>query len=264
VRVPLLGFIAILPASVALANDTAQADVRQLAPGRYEITMNLPTAVDERVAQQLLQPVATHLCGSEPATFGKYRFNSTTPLPTTDTPAPPPAPANMLFVQEVQCGGPTAVRPGTPAPKTPPTPGDEALVRQQTLDYLMAKDNGDYDAALALVTEGTGEMLRNVEARAQRTGFIAKSGTPTEREVIRLTWYDDPANAPTLGRYVAADYRARFASGAFYCGYVAWLLQPDGTYRIIREEEGQMLDEIARRIPPDQMAATRRQMGCRD
>ena len=152
----------------------------------------------------------------------------------------------------------------TPAPRTPPTAKDEATIRSRTLDYLVAKDKGDFEATHAMLSSNMVAMMGEDTSRASRTTFNASAGVPSERQVIRVTWYDDPAQAPGPGRYAAADYSATYPSAAFYCGYVVWLLQSDGSYRIVREEEGQMPPEAVSTIAPEQMPDVRRQMGCRD
>jgi len=82
--------------------------------------------------------------------------------------------------------------------------------------------------------------------------------------VVGVTFYDDPADAATLGRFAAVDYRASYDSRAFYCGYVIWLRQSDGGYRLIREDETLAPDAIARSLTAEQLAALTRQPGCRE
>lgn len=107
-------------------------------------------------------------------------------------------------------------------------------------------------------------MFAEGQTQAARTQFNAAAGQPSHRDVVRVTWYDDPAGAPQPGRYAAADYRGDYPNTSFYCGYVLWHLQADGRFRIIREEEAQMLDEIAKAFSPEQLAAARAQLQCRD
>lgn len=148
--------------------------------------------------------------------------------------------------------------------KTQPTAEDERTVRTATVNYLAAKDRGDFDAAYALLGSEMAAMFTTENWRSPRAAFNAAAGQPNNREVVRLTWYDDPAGAPMPGRYVAADYRGDYAHAGFYCGYLMWYLQPDGSYRIVREEEGQMLDAIAKTFTPEALASARAQIQCRD
>jgi hypothetical protein len=170
----------------------------------------------------------------------------------------------QTFTQQVECGGAGAADIGVPAPETPPTPEDERTVRGNTLAYLAAKDSGDFDKAHALFGEEMASMMLPGNWREPRTAFNKAMGLPQRREVVRITWYDNPAAASRPGRYVAADFRGDYDHPGFYCGYVVWYLEPDGIYRIVREEEGQMTEEIAGKVAPADLAATRAQIGCRD
>src|SRR3546814_18335414 len=99
-------------------------------------------------------------------------------------------------------------------------------------------------------------MLNSELARYARTGgwketrsaLNARPGAGAEAAVVRLTWYDDPQNAPTPGRYAAADYRVDYPNEAFACGYVVWLRQSDGRYLVVGEEEGQAPRSAERRV----------------
>ena len=207
----------------------------------------------------MLLPVAEQLCAGRRAQLGRYRFESQAPLaPGADSAA------LQTFTQQVACGASHTVVHVARAPKTPPTPQDEQTIRTDTLRYLAAKDRGDFDAAYALLGSELADIFSNGSSRAARTEFNAAAGLPDNREVVRLTWYDDPAGAPQPGRYVAADYRGDYPHAGFYCGYVVWHLQPDGSFRIVREEEAHMPDKIAKKFSPEELAAARAQVQCRD
>ena len=248
-----LAFLALAPAAVA---EQIEVGVRQTGPDAFEVVATLPATVDPTQAQALLQPVATEACGGRTATFGHYRFESSA-LVGAD-----PARTTQLFVQQVACGGEPAPAP-VPVDLPPTTPADEAAVRQRTLDYLAAKDRDDFDAAAAMMAPGSREMIDTADWRAPRQAFNAEAGEPTRRDVVRVSWYDNPAGAPRAGRYVAADYRGDFEHAGFYCGYAMWFLESDGTYRLIREEEGKVGPGEAAKAAAD-LPSLRRQLGCRD
>lgn len=250
---------AVLVAPTAIAADSIEVRAKQLAPDRYELEMELPASVVPQQASAILLPVAEQLCAGRPAQLGRYRFEARAPLLSGAG-----STATQTFTQQVACGASTEVVHVTRAPKAPPTAQDEQAIRTDTLRYLAAKDRGDFDAAYTLVGSELAAMFANGEARASRARFNAAAGLPDHREVVRLTWYDDPAGAPLPGRYVAADYRGDYPHAGFYCGYVVWHLQPEGSFRIVREEEGQMPDEVAKSFGPEQLAAARAQVQCRD
>lgn len=248
---------AMVPA--AMAADSIEVRTRHLGPDRYELVMELPAKRDPQQASSMLLPVAQELCAGRPAQLGRYRFESNATLGANADAA-----ATQTFTQEVACGTSTAVVHVARAPKTPPTAQDEQRIRGDTLRYLMAKDRGDFDAVNALLGPELTELFANRESRDSRAAFNAKAGLPDHREVVRLTWYDDPAGAPLPGRYVAADYRGDYPHAGFYCGYLVWHLQPDGSFRIVREEEAQMPDEIAKKFSAEELASARAQVQCRD
>lgn len=254
-----LALVATMMIPDAIAAGSVEVQAKQLSPDQYELAVELPADVDPQQASSMLFPVAEQLCAGRPTQLGRYRFESHAPL------APgAKASSTQTFTQQVECGTSTSVVHVARAPKTPPTAEDERAIRADTLNYLSAKDRGDFDAAHALLGSEMAAMLTMERWRSPRAAFNAAAGLPNHREVVRLTWYDDPAGAPTPGRYVAADYRGDYAHAGFYCGYVMWHLQPDGTYRIVREEEAQMPDEIAKKFTSEELASARAQVQCRD
>jgi hypothetical protein len=260
-RTLLPGIALLALASVALAQSPVEVQVRQVSADGHELTVQLPATITQDQAQAALLPVAQQVCAGRRAEMGRYRFESTAALsPGGGTPA------LQTFTQQVQCVGTPAIATdrGVPAPATPPSDDDKRRVTELTLAYLAAKDRGDFTAARALFEPQAANLLDSPRSRADREAFNAASGQPEQREVIRLTWYDDPAGAPSLGRYVAADYRGDYAHAGFYCGFAVWLLQPDGGFRIVRIEEGVLTDDVARPMAPGSLADARSQLGCRD
>lgn len=252
-----------LLASAVFAGDAQDVQVKQLGEGRFELTVTLPDTTDPGKGQPALMPKAVELCGTKWPQLGKYKFKSIAPMAGTGATVS----TSLVFVQEMQCGDAPAtdavVPAGVPAPATPPTADDEAMIHSRTLAFLTAKDRGDFDAAIAMFGTTTGAMLTEENWRSPRRTFNESAGIPLQRQVLRLTWYDDPAGAEP-GRYAAADYSASYDNAAFYCGYVVWRLQPDGGYLIVREEEGQMKPSEAHLVALGDIAAARVQMGCRD
>lgn len=256
-----LAFAALAPA--AFAGDAPNVEVKPLPGGRFELTVTVPDTTQPGKGQAMLMPKAMELCGARELQLGAYKFKSIAPMAGTGSTLA----TSLVFTQEMQCGAATTVAAVVPAavraPATAPTANDEADIRSRTLAFLSAKDRGDFDAAIAMFSATTGAMLTEENWRSPRRAFNASAGMPLQQQVVRVTWYDDPAGVEP-GRYVAADYSASHANAAFYCGYVMWRLQPDGGYRIVREEEGQMKPSEAALVATGEMAAARAQLGCRD
>src|SRR3546814_8485447 len=86
-------------------------------------------------------PTAEELCGELHPHYGHYRFESNAPSEATGTSAP----ASLSYEQDVECHGQpqqvaeSASTPVPPAPSTPPTSEDEALLRDRTLAYQIGR-----------------------------------------------------------------------------------------------------------------------------
>ena len=258
---------AVLLSTFGLASADEKVQVQEHGRGRYTLSTTLAATTDPAHGQLAIVPKAEELCGNLHPHYGQYRFESKTPA---IAPGPALAATEFRYSQEIQCletpelaaGQPAVTVP--PAPETPPTAADEALIQRRTTEYLLAKVAVDARTAYSMLSEEMRSYASPAEWSAARNAFNAKAGTGATPTVVRLSWYDNPANAPTPGRYVAADYRVDYPSTAFTCGYVAWLLQGDGNYVIVREEEGQMTPDIMATLTPEQRSMIRAQLQCRD
>lgn len=266
-RVMMLAVALVALPSPAAAAKPVQVEVRQVSADDYELRVMLPGTVNEAQAQAGLLPVAEQVCQGRRAQLGRYRFEVTAPLANDADPDTAAPAGTQTFSQQLKCvagGSAPTEAPGQPAPKTPPSDDDKRTVTEQTLAYLAAKDRGDFTAVRALFDPDAAALLSSPESQSTRIAFNQAAGEPKQRQVLRLTWYDDPAGAPRLGRYVAADYRVDYPHAGFYCGFAVWLLQPDGKFRIVRNEEGVLSDADAKAVAAGQMASVRAQLGCRD
>ena len=95
--------------------------------------------------------------------------------------------------------------------------------------------------------------------------FNAQAGSPRGRRVVEITWYKDPEDAPEPGLYVAADFSADFEKLEFVCGYLMWQVQPDGRFRLVREEQNMAPRRASgRAIAQIDRDPLRTRMGCKD
>lgn len=248
---------ALAPMSISAAN--FQVKTHQVTPDQYELTVQLTPELNPDQAQSILTPAADQVCAGRSWHWGSHRFNSVAPYGDKT-----PGVGQQTFVQTVQCGA--AAPPdlsSVPAPQGSPTAEDASRVKQTTLDYLSAKDHGDFAKARAVQTEEAKPYMQDDWSKP-RAAFNRQAGLPTRREVLRLTWYDNPQGAPRRGRYVAADYRGDYANAGFYCGFAMWYREADGSYRLVREEEGQVSDATVSKVAAADLPALRKQVGCRD
>lgn len=254
-----LGVLVAVP-TFALASPQQAVQVRQPSPGHYELTATFDGTTDVATAQRLLVPEAAKRCGDQPYSLGHYTFSSSAPVRAEDGGAKP----RVTITQQVICGAPGSNLPNPTLQNANwhPTPADQETIRQRTLAYLEAKDRGDFKSALAMVAEPTRGMMAHSQWQDSRRKFNAAAGPVRHRQIITVSWYDHPSGAPP-GWYATADYTATYASAAFYCGYLAWMRQPDGSFTMIREDEGKLTPSEAATIPPDRMASVRAQLGCK-
>lgn len=269
VRYPLASGVAF--ATLWLSSSVLAADIRVEAHGgdRYTLTAELEGTIDPLHGQLMIGPKAQELCGRRHPHFGRHRFEGREPSLANAGEGI----ATLRYTQDIECrdtpqetaAPPTAQAAVPAAPDTPPTVADEAQVRERTLAYLRTREAVDADAAFAMLSPEMRTYTTTPAAwREGRTAFNTKAGPGARAEVIRLTWYDNPQGAPTLGRYVAADYRVDYPSRAFTCGYVVWLRQADGNYLVVREEEALGTPDIVAKLSPEQTLQLRTQVQCRD
>jgi hypothetical protein len=254
-----------------LSTSVLAADIRVEARGddRYTLTVELEGTVDPLQGQQVVVPKAQELCGRRHPHFGRHRFEGREPSLANEGEGV----ATLHYSQDIECRD-TPQEAATPpttqstipaAPDAPPTADDDRQVRGRTLAYLRTRETADAQAAFAMLSP---EMLAYTTTpaawREGRTEFNTKAGSGARAEVVRLSWYDNPQGAPTLGRYVAADYRVDYPSRAFTCGYVVWLRQADGDYLVVREEEALATPDIVANLSAEQTTQLRAQLQCRD
>jgi hypothetical protein len=128
--------------------------------------------------------------------------------------------------------------------------------------YFQARDSGRYRDAWNLLTPSMQEMSPLSEWQTARKAFNDRAGGGLRREPVKVTWYDNPANAPVAGIFAAVDFVGRADKLQIICGYLVWLRQPDGSWRITREEEGSIEDKPGVTSSPEQLDQAKAAMGC--
>lgn len=243
---------------------TPEISHERIGENHFRIRFAATGVSDLGQAQAALVPTAERLCSPLPARLGRYNWEASEQL---ENAAGARAPGSIILHQEVHCGAtvPEVEEPAAaPDPNWQPGPADERAVTQATEAYFAARDSGRYEEAYGMLTLGRrGDTTLEGFTSRVRT-FNERAGARRGRRIIRLTWYNSPPQAPVPGIYAAADYSADFANLHFVCGYLIWLLQPDGSWRVIREEENNFWRSDAPNATAEEMAGIRAQIGCRD
>ena len=115
-----------------------------------------------------------------------------------------------------------------------------------------------------MLTPGMRELSPVTRFTARIRAFNERAGARRSRRVIRLTWYNNPPQAPVPGIYAATDFTGEFANLHFVCGYVMWVMQRNGSWRLAREEEAFVGRADAPNATAEELALLRPQVGCRD
>jgi hypothetical protein len=225
----------------------------KLETGRFRITLTAPDLTLEQGRAKAGEE-AMRLCKSD-VVLGRYSWRS-------DEKAGSPAPIALTLEQEAECGT-LPPRPVAQPTGWKPTPADVSRVLDLTSRYFSARDSGRYRDAWNLLTHSMQEMEPLADYRARQIGFKARAGGGLKREPVAVTWYDNPPNAPAGGIFAAVDFVGESGKLQLLCGYLMWLRQPDGSWRLTREEEGS-LDRSTVASSPQQIAQARAAMHCKE
>ena len=112
---------------------------------------------------------------------------------------------------------------------------EAAIVRDA---YWAALDRGDYNEAYALFTPGMQSLSPADTFAREGASQAAQNGRAIERRVMRTTRYDNPANAPAPGIYIAFDFVGRFEHADRNCGYIIlYQSQAGGPFQVTRTDQ---------------------------
>ena len=244
--------IAATPPEFAIRSET-------IGEGRYRILLAAPGLTLEQ-GQAAAMREAMRLCGGGPATLGHYRWQSEE---RTAGPVGQRTPVSLALEQEAACGA--APSPPVTGPTGwAPSATDMTNVLDYTARYFAARDAGRYGEAWGLLTRSMQDMSPLSKFQTRLSGFNERSGGRAQRRPVAVTWYDNPPNAPVAGIFAAVDFVGEAEDLQLICGYLVWLRQPDGQWRLAREEEGTLERKVGRGMTAEQLAQAKAAMGCRD
>lgn len=220
-------------------------EVEKLADGGFRMTYAHPDLKTEVEAQKLLVPTAIELCAGQDIRFGQGTFDAKT--------APP------VLVQILHCGP----APGAPTPAVfTPTAEDEKAVSALSEQFLEIRRKGDATAAKAMFDPKS--AYADMAAWTRDTGaFNAISGPETKRALTRMSWFENPPSAPSPGVYAAVDYMREFQNVKTACGFIVWRRQPDGGWRIDREQLRYLTPAQEAALSHSALPEARAELGCR-
>lgn len=122
--------------------------------------------------------------------------------------------------------------------------------------YYAAVDGGNFRDAYEMLTDGHKAMLTFKQFEQQSKRFHTQAGSLLRREVLKITWTKNPANAPYAGVYAAIDEAATFRGVDRQCGYVfIYQARTDGDLKVMRVENNFIDNASATEISRTQSAS---------
>lgn len=231
----------------------------KIGEGRYRIVLTAPGLTLQQ-GQMAATLEAARLCGGYPVTLGEYRWRSEERLggEARDRTA-----VALELEQEASCS--LAAPPPVVAPTGwQPSEADTKAVLDLTERYFGARDAGRYAEAWSLLTPAMQSISPLPEFRTRTAEFNRRAGDAVRRRPVAVTWYDNPPDAPVAGVFAAVDFVGEAKQLLFVCGYLVWLRQAGGDWRLMREEEGTLERADARASTPEQLAQAKQAVGCRE
>ncbi|MBR1120217.1 DUF4019 domain-containing protein [Bradyrhizobium lablabi] len=129
-----------------------------------------------------------------------------------------------------------------------PSESQKQNALQAARDYFSKLDNERYDNAYAMMSEANRRTVPAEQFTRNNKDFRSRSGSLSQRSLLKVTWTKDPAGAPR-GIYAAVDVGARYSNVDRYCGYVVLYQKSAGdSFEIMRQEANFIENAVARDI----------------
>jgi hypothetical protein len=245
----------LLMAAQAVTANAAGVSVNRLDETSFLMSLAAGPTTTAKAAQARLASSAKLACQARRPVLGRYRF-------VTEE-------GKTSFEQELICAEPghkleVAAAAGKGA-ALEPSRADQQAVLAASYAYFAAKDEGRYPEAHAFLADPMKARFALADWAASARTFNAEAGSARGRRVVEITWYNNPEDASEPGLYVAADFSADFDKAEFVCGYLMWRVQPDGSFRLVREEQNMAPRRASgRAIAQIDRDPLRARMGCKD
>lgn len=242
--------IVLIPCGVCAQQSSLE--IQKLGDVSYRLTLKSLRSYDVPTAQQEMAAEARKLCAGKGVRWGRYEFQKREAI-KPDAPKQP-----FVLKQDIHCDGEAQlVAPAKPDVTWRPSAEQQQEIERLTLAYFSAKDSASYQQAFAFLS--TQQPFD--EWRASHEQFNALAGGVLARKISKITWYNNPPQAPP-GIYAAADFVSRFENIDIHCGYLVWQQSPGGAFKLIREEQNYIDKKIQQKLSPEQLEATRAKIRC--
>ncbi len=257
-------FLSILLTTIFLssgAGHAASLSYNQIDENLHELILTTAFSLEVPQAQNALIEPALQICNGRMPRFGNYEFESTEPAGTAD------GEESFVFTQEITCTDELV----TQSPRKPfelsaeqeKQLGEKAKL--YAIEYLTAKQTGNLDTAYQMLSSQMQQFVTINSWKEQESEYYSTVGDVTSYDVWRTTVYNNPADSPEPGLYIATDYENLHENGTISCGYViSYLPEPDATTLVVmREERGNISTEISKKLSAEELKNVRNQFGCK-
>ena len=237
----------------ALAVAVAEPSVEPVAQDAFRLKLDAaPTEI--AAARARLAAAAHRACPGKTPVFGRFRYEAA----AKDGP--------LSLEQELLCLPADRASVAAAAQADPDWEPDAVLQGRllgATYGYFAAKDQARYADAYQMLSPRQQATSAQSDWTAAAREFNGEAGPVRSRRVVEISWYNHPSDAPEPGIYVAADYSAEFEKLEFVCGYLMWRLLPDGSFRLVREEQN-LVHKRPRPMAAIDRDPLRKRLGCKD
>lgn len=238
-------------ASLISVSTEANTDGALTLVGRFKKTVEISNA------QQSLKAEATKACGARSFTFGKYAFKG---IESVSKSSDQRADDSWEIRQELTCGvSSESVVTGAPLQSMQWFANEKQIANltSTTNSYFKSRDLGDGSASYQALSSRMKSSVTEADWTKSLLEFNAKAGKLDRRETSKPAWYPNSKSPEGTATFVAIDFNGKFENLALYCGYVVWMLNPDDSFALIREETNVVDNVTASRMKSEDLNAFR-------
>ena len=239
---------------------TAEISARQVEPNKYELVLTNQTVLGENEARAYVTAAAASICKDRTPVLGRFRFDAKERIGG----GAPGEADTYVFVQEVSCAprGTADVNGRRPTLRTVQEAEhvqEDVRLRSEAYFGLISKYRIE-EAYAQVSVAGLG--MDEATWKSGKSSFQRMAGEPVRISISKVTVYDNPAEAPEPGLYVAADYSNEYTNVPLHCGYLMWFRPIGGDFRITREETGYVTAEQLKSIPDARLPEIKQKLRC--
>lgn len=237
---------------------------KQVSSTEYIWELKNKDTLELQAAQSIIFQGAKEICKDLIPALSKYEFKSFSELASNEKATDL---EEFYFLQHVKCAEEIPVSVAEPILELSELQERtlKGSVKNLTLQYLLDKNKAKYSKAYSMLTVNMQELSSFEKWKRRESNFTQQVGNVLHTDVWRMTIYNNPSNSPRPGVYIAADYESEFENSPVSCGFVIWFASNENleTFRVMREEYGNISQEIFFKLTDTDLPKVRQQIGCR-